>query len=536
MDRRAGRVDSTAVNPGDVLAGRFVIERQAGAGAMGVVYKAVDRLTGEVVALKLMRAGAIYGLGSSHSAPSTGPEALPWAPQEAERFMREARVLADLHHPGIVRYIAHGVASFGAPFFAMEWLEGQSLASRLARDGLTVAESVLAVRRAAEALRAAHDRGIVHRDLKPSNLFLVNRSLDRLKVIDFGIARLASAKDELTSTGVMIGTPGYMAPEQARGERDIDARADVFSLGCVLFKCLTGQAAFQGDDILAVLVRVATEEAPSVASVRADIPPELDAIVARMLKKPREERPRDAGEVAAALAALGELAGGAPSGSGSPAALTTAERRLMCALFARLDPSGVGGAGDRASALSAEARRFGGDMDILDDGAVLVVTFAGGGSATDQAARAARAASSLWLLLDLAPMAILSGHSVPSARLPQGGVVERGVALVTSDLAQKGLIHVDDVTAGLLDATFDVVKSPSGFLLRGERESAGAARMLLGKPTPCVGRDRELAALLGVLDECASEPLARPVLVTGAPGVGKSRLRDELLEKIARRG
>ncbi|HZF52634.1 MAG TPA: protein kinase [Polyangiaceae bacterium] len=545
-------MDSTAVNPGDVLAGRFVVERQAGAGAMGVVYKAVDRLTGEAVALKLTRAGASYGVGSSHGALSTGPDTLPWASQDAERFLREAQVLAELHHPGIVRYIAHGVAPFGAPFIAMEWLEGQSLADRLARDGLTVAESVLAVRRAAEALRAAHDRGIVHRDLKPSNLFLVNRSLDRLKVIDFGIARLASAREELTGTGVMIGTPGYMAPEQARGERAIDARADVFSLGCVLFKCLTGQAPFQGDDVVAVLVRVALDEAPSVASVRPDIPPELDAIVARMLKKPREERPRHAGEVADELAALGELAGGAPSGSSPAAALTTAERRLICVIVARLDPSFVGGAGvggagaggagageagagDRAAVLAAEARRFGGDMAILDGGAVLAVTFAGGGSAADRAALAAKAASSLWVLLDQAPMAILSGHSVPSARLPGGGVVEQGASLVTSDLAQEGLIYVDDVTAGLLDATFDVVKSPSGFLLRGERQTARAARMLLGKPTPCVGRDREIAALLGVLDECASEPVARPVLVTGAPGVGKSRLRDELLERIARR-
>jgi tetratricopeptide (TPR) repeat protein/predicted Ser/Thr protein kinase len=507
------------MTPGDVVAERFVIDRLAGSGAMGVIHKAVDRLTGEAVALKQMRGSA-------------------WGPHDVERFAREARVLADLQHPGIVRYVAHGVTAGGEPFIAMEWLDGESLADRLAREKLTVAESALLLRRAAEALRSAHERGIVHRDLKPSNLFLVNRSLDRLKVIDFGIARVASAKEEVTATGVMIGTPGYMAPEQARGERDIDARADVFSLGCILFKCLTGQAAFQGEDMVSVLLRVALEDAPRAASVRPDIPPPLDDLVARMLAKAKGERPRDAGAVAAELAALGELAGGTPAGSGAgtPPSLTTAERRLMCALLAKLNRAPSGAAAPSQPVLAASVRIFGGEIEVLEGGSVLAVTFAGTGSAAEQAARAARAALSLRMLLDQAPMALVSGHGVPSARLPQGGVLERGASIITSDRAEKGAIYLDDATAGLLDAAFDVVKSPSGYLLWGERQSGRAARTLLGKPTPCVGRDRELAALTGVLEECAVELVARPVLVTGAPGVGKSRLRDELIERAGRRG
>src|SRR6185436_20029031 len=128
------------------------------------------------------------------------------------------------------------------------------------------------------------------RDLKPGNLFLIGGEASGAKIIDFGIARRRSAA-EITHTGIMLGTPGYMAPEQARGEPDIDARADVFALGCVLFRCLTGKPAFEGDDALAVLLKVALEEAPRASHLRADVPETLDALLARMLSKNRAVRP-----------------------------------------------------------------------------------------------------------------------------------------------------------------------------------------------------------------------------------------------------
>src|SRR4051812_9777208 len=207
------------MEPGILVGGRFEIERRAGAGGMGVVYRARDR-QGGLVALKVLRD------------PS---------PIAIERFAREASILADLEHPGIVRYVAQGTTPEGEIYIAMEWLDGEDLHHFLWRQGVGIAESVDVARRIAEALTTAHARGIVHRDIKPSNVFVVGGDLGHLKVLDFGVARLRESDRRATATGATLGTPGYMAPEQVRGERDVDTRADVFSLGCVLFECLTGR-------------------------------------------------------------------------------------------------------------------------------------------------------------------------------------------------------------------------------------------------------------------------------------------------------
>src|SRR5207302_1047317 len=174
-----------------------------------------------------------------------------------------------------------------------EWLEGEDLKQRLARTGLTAAESVALATRVAEALGAAHARGIVHRDVKPSNLYLPDGDLARVKVLDFGIARILDGGQAQTRTGMLLGTPGYMAPEQARGGKELDARADVFALGCVLFECLTGRAAFVGEHVMALLAKILLEEAPRVSEVRADLPEPLDRLVQRMMAKQAPERPRD---------------------------------------------------------------------------------------------------------------------------------------------------------------------------------------------------------------------------------------------------
>jgi serine/threonine-protein kinase len=275
------------MRPGDLIADRFEILRLAGSGGMGRVYEARDHQAGGTVALKVLQEGFV---------------------NEKGRFLREGHVLAGISHPGVVRHVANGTTAEGDQYLVMEWLEGETLSERLGRAGLDIAESVALCQRLACALGAVHRAGIVHRDIKPSNVFLPQGSTAHAKLIDFGVARGPGPR--LTSTGDMVGTPGYISPEQARGEPNVDARADVFSLGCVLFKCLTGHEAFTGDDPLTVLLNVVLEEPPSASELRPGIPAALDELVARLMTKSRDGRPRDGDAVAAELEALGAMPGG----------------------------------------------------------------------------------------------------------------------------------------------------------------------------------------------------------------------------------
>src|SRR5262249_26016395 len=161
---------------------------------------------------------------------------------------------------------------------------------RLARGTLSIEDTVTLITRAAEALGAAHARGIVHRDLKPSNLFLLDGKVGRVKLLDFGLARFGDAT-RMPVSGAVLGTPGSMSPEQARGDMEIDSRADVFALGCVLFECLTGRHAFGGERFMAVLAKILFADTPRLRELRPDVSPALDALSARMLAKDPDERP-----------------------------------------------------------------------------------------------------------------------------------------------------------------------------------------------------------------------------------------------------
>jgi eukaryotic-like serine/threonine-protein kinase len=267
---------------GERVGERFVVEERAGSGGMGTVYRARDLSTGARAALKIM------------TRPSrSGPE----------RFAREARVLAELIHPAIVRYLAHGMTATGLPFLAMDWLEGEDLATRLAGSGLEVTESLALLRRACEGLAVAHAKGVVHRDIKPSNLFLVDGAPTTCKIIDFGVACLEDGAHSLTRPGTTLGTAGYMAPEQALEAADVDSRADVYALGCVLYECITGRAAFRGHPV-AVIAQVLRELPPRPAELRPEIDGALDRLVMRLLAKDRDARPRNAGELLVAIDAL----------------------------------------------------------------------------------------------------------------------------------------------------------------------------------------------------------------------------------------
>ncbi|WP_394850808.1 serine/threonine protein kinase [Pendulispora brunnea] len=269
-----------------VFGERFDIEREAGLGGTSIVYRARDRVTGAPVALKVMR--------------TTHPSAL-------RRLDAEARALEMLQHPAVVRYVAHGVGSEGEPYLAMEWIDGETLAARLQRRALDVHEVVKLGRCIAEALTSAHALGILHRDVKPSNVLLPERAIEQAKLADFGLARsmgierMCDVGSQRTATGTIIGTPGYMAPEQAHGIADLDARADLFSLGCLLFRCLTDAEAFEGSRALTALAKLVLLEPPRVIDLRPDVPAALDDLVAALLAKERDLRPASAEAVREAL-------------------------------------------------------------------------------------------------------------------------------------------------------------------------------------------------------------------------------------------
>jgi len=494
--------------PGAVIAGRFVVSAHAGTGGMGAVYRARDETTGVEVALKL-----IHQLGTGDLA----------------RFEREAKVLEHLRHPSISRYVAHGTDAQGVPFLAMEWVEGETLTRRLKGGALSIEDAVALCEGVAGALACAHAAGIVHRDIKPGNVLLREGDARRPSLIDFGVARIGPGVSELTTAGEIVGTPGYMAPEQARGDVALGPAADVFSLGCVLYRCLAGRAPFEGDTLVAVLAKILLDEAPRVRSLRAEVPAYLDALVAEMLTKDPARRPADGAEVARRLEAASE-----PERVSSPEPMTLTEReqRLVTLVLARPaarpsddTPTIV----DRADAREV-VREVGGHLEWLVDGTA-VVTLVGKGDAAGQAVLAARCARALAAALPGWSVAVATGLGRLDQGVPMGQVIDRAAALLAV-APLEGDVVVDDVTAGLLDARFDVVVRDGRRILAGERATFRAARTLLGKPAPFVGRERELGMLTDLFDECVAERSARAALIVGPTGVGKSRLRDELVRSL----
>ncbi|HKP63191.1 MAG TPA: serine/threonine-protein kinase, partial [Polyangiales bacterium] len=255
---------------GELLSQRFRIERPAGAGAMGTVFRACDLANGGVwVAVKV----------------------LPGAAAANPRFEREVAALSSIDHDAIVRYVAHGRSEDGEAFVAMEWIDGQSLSERLAVSGLSGLETVLLARRLVSGLCALHAQGVVHRDLKPSNVMLSGGKVEQARIVDLGIARLPGETVQLTAAGAQLGTPRYMAPEQIRDPHAVDGRADVFALGCVLFEGVVGAPAFPGEEAVSVLAQVLFGHTPEAGEQRPELPDELDQLLERLLLRSRKLRP-----------------------------------------------------------------------------------------------------------------------------------------------------------------------------------------------------------------------------------------------------
>ncbi|MDI1437671.1 serine/threonine-protein kinase [Polyangium sorediatum] len=287
---------------GEILAGKYRVERTLGMGGMGVVVAVTHLELRDERAIKLVRADLTH-------------------PQIIERFLREARVVVKLRSEHVAQVYDIGRLPTGAPFMVMELLHGDDLSALLKKRGtLPVHEAVLYVMQACDALAEAHGRGIVHRDLKPANLFLTHREDGSpcIKVLDFGVSKHVpeegeSAELEMTSNGDIMGSPLYMAPEQMRAAREVDARADIWALGAILYKLVTGRAPFQRATTPEICMAVlGSEMAPLPSSLQGGIPSGLEAVIMRCLCKDVDSRFPRALDLKAALSPYSERREGWP--------------------------------------------------------------------------------------------------------------------------------------------------------------------------------------------------------------------------------
>jgi hypothetical protein len=496
------------------LAGRFVVEREVGRGGVGIVYRAHDQVAGQAVALKVI---ALPGVDAGEEA----------------RFQREGRVLAGLNHPGIVRVVAFGQLDEGQPFVAMEWLEGEDMAQRHRRAPLPLAAALRVAADVADALGAAHASGIVHRDVKPSNIFLVGSGRDsdalfHVKLVDFGVASTEDVK--LTRTGAIVGTPAYMAPEQARGDGEVDARADLYALGATLFELLTNRPPHVGPTAIAILARLVTTPAPRLSDVLPDATARLDDAMAGLLATNPADRPASADAVAQELREIADaVEAGAtdrPPPAGPDVAPTSAwttgrsgGSRLVTTIVATQVPKGAPRARllTHLRARGADATELGGDAIVCHLGA--------------RKAQGDEALRALDLGLRIAKLEAAVGVATGRTRIdrtrPTGEVVDRAAAL--SRDASRGQLLACTTTTELTRGRFELQLRGDGSAVVGS-PARGRREFVAG--TPFVGREAELAQVVAAFERCVDD--AAPILttITGAPGIGKTRLLREALSRV----
>ena len=535
---------------GQRVGSRYVIEAVAGTGGMSTVYRATDE-DGSPVAIKVL------------------PHALE---KFSDRFSREARILMKLEHPAIVKCLGNGITSAGERFLVMEWLEGVDLSDYLADHRLSLGESLALVARMARALGSAHKHLVVHRDVKPSNIFLPGGELGRAKLLDFGVAHWAAAT-QLTGSGMRLGTPSYMSPEQIRGER-VDSRADVFALGCVLYLCLSGKPAYAGDYLTAVFYKILMAEYAAISAIVSGVPEPVQELLAAMMTLEPVARPRDGNELAERIERIErELRLSSRADQyrlrpieTAPATLTEDELRLVSVVAVAASKTPIMMPGRQMSperrAKAERAHRqqvenpdpdktlvmnqavidrlrqryasLGARFDHLANGGMIVVIDTRSAS-TDHVDVAARVALELREVIADRAIAVATGRAVLGQVRVLGEVIDRAVALMSEGRrSPTAAIRLCDMTAGLLGPRFAIERDDRGTVLTGEQADFGYSR-LLGNHTPFVGRLREMALLEATLAECVEEETARAAVVTAPAGMGKSRLVREFLQRIAKR-
>ncbi|MCA9601696.1 MAG: serine/threonine protein kinase [Myxococcales bacterium] len=274
---------------GVTLLGKYELERPLGEGGMGTVWLGKHKLMGRQVAIKLLDDALL-----NHS-------------EVVQRFGREARAASAIQHPGIVEVLDLDQTPEGRPFLVMEFLQGEPLSSRIEKRGrLSPEEAAMFMGQLLEALDAAHAHGVVHRDLKPDNIFLVPRGRggESVKILDFGISHKSDERvSKLTVQGTVLGTPHYMAPEQARGDAAVDGRTDIYAAGVVFYECVVGTVPFDAPNYNALLHMILTDEPESPSDRGVAILPRLERVIMRAMSKRREDRPQTAGGMLAEIKA-----------------------------------------------------------------------------------------------------------------------------------------------------------------------------------------------------------------------------------------
>lgn len=501
------------MKPGDHVADRFVIERLARSGGMGAIFRAHDRSTHSPVAVK-----ATYG--AQHT--------------EAQQLTREAELLRKISHPQIVGYVHHGHWE-DSPYLVLEWLDGEDLADRLARRGVTLEQSLALAERVARALAALHERDVVHGDLKPENVFLVDRQLSHVKLIDFGSARRTGEPGPPDGGG----SPDYMAPERVAGLEASTPESDIYALGCVLFECLTGRPPFIGSTLVELFTEVVNGEPPAPSSLREEIPPEVDALVVALLSKLPEERPRTARH---ALEWIDLVREALEDDSDRPSVirrtrdgderLRTEERLTTVAYVHKLaPPSAVRPDTARIEAppidrLGEIAIGHGCRVESLGEGVLILAC-----EPSQTASRVARCA-----------LAVVEGRddlrvAVATHRHVTGHEAEWTLSTAIADatvLANRegARIWLDAGTVRLLDERFMCRRVDGEVALEGFEVGA----RLRARDLRLVGRRAELTWLDDALTRTMAPPGPRWVVVEGEAGVGKSRLERAWRERLEAHG
>src|SRR5450432_532146 len=285
--------DSHTLAPGTVLARKFRVVRCLGEGGMGAVYEIEHELTKHRRALKLLHAS------------------MAAVPSVVERLLREASAAGRVGNPHIVETFDAGVLDTGEPYLVMEILRGEPLSARIARGPMPVAEVVDLIAQSCAGVQAAHEAGIVHRDLKPDNLFVTDvEGRPFVKLLDFGISKFDPSKTgglQLTQEGAALGTPYYMPPEQIRGEGSLDARADVYALGVILYECLAGKRPYEAETLTQLAILIHTGQPVPITELRPDLPPGFADLVQRAMATDRTKRVQTASELRAALERYGAV-------------------------------------------------------------------------------------------------------------------------------------------------------------------------------------------------------------------------------------